>query len=106
MTTYKEVGLNTILNVERDTPLDENYSITISHDELLVGHSPSGLPTPSTGALNKRYRLEAVTSVRDAKTHNRSGSRTQCSCSPSVRNRVVCIDGIVNQFSVKVSILF
>jgi hypothetical protein len=94
MATYKEVGLNTILNVERDTPLDENHSITTSHDKLLVGRSPLGLPTLLAGVLNERYQPEAVTSVRDAKTHNRSGSRTECSCSPSVRNRVVCIDVI------------
>jgi hypothetical protein len=38
--------------------------------------------------------------------HDRSGSMTEeCSCSPLVRNCVVCISGIVNQFSVKVSFL-
>jgi hypothetical protein len=106
MVTYKEVGSNTILNVERDTLLGKNHSITTSHDELFVGRKPSGLLSSLAGVLNEKYQPEAITSVRDAKTYNRSASRTECSCSPSVRKCVVCIDRIVNQSSKKVSILF
>jgi hypothetical protein len=86
MATYKEVGSNTILNVERDIPLNKNHSITTSHDKLFVGCKPSGPPTPSAGVLNERYRPEAVTSVRDAKTFNRNGSRPSVHARPRLGN--------------------
>jgi hypothetical protein len=86
-------------------PPDEHHSVTTLSGSSLGGHNPS---TPSTGVPNEQYQQGAIFSVTDAKKHDKIGEKPECSCfsSPSGRNLVVCIDGMANQFSEKVIILF